>query len=88
MIYSKSNGTVIYFVVNLFSDKTTPFVTGFSDRKNGKANAAGHENSKDRRDAMISWITSKSTANTIDRVLKTQYETERQYLLNILKLNV
>ena len=45
----------------------------------GKANDAGHENSKDRRDAMIFWITRKSTANTIDRVLKTQYETERQY---------
>ena len=87
MIYSKSSGTVIYFVNKLFSDRTTPFVTGFNHRKNGKAYAAGHENSKDRRDAMISWITRKSTANTIDRVLKTQYETERQNLRNILKRN-
>ena len=34
---------------------------------------------------MISWITKKSTANRIDKALKIQYETEREYWQNILK---
>ena len=72
MIYSQSTGGVFCFVCCLFSQKSTKFSTGFNDWKNANAYAKAHENSVDHRDAMVKWVSRKSSSVGIDKALKIQ----------------
>ena len=85
MIYSQSTGSVFCFVCFLFSQKRTKFSTGFNDWKNANAYAKAHENSIDHRDAMVKWVSRKSSSVGIDKALKTQDEMQRDYWRSILK---
>ena len=49
--------------------QTTQYANGFHDWKNGKEYVTDHENSNDYRDAVISWITRRLTANRIDKAI-------------------
>jgi hypothetical protein len=70
MIYSKSTGGVFCFVCFLFSRKVTTFSTGFNDWKNANASTKAHENTIEHRDAMITWISRRSSSSCIDKALQ------------------
>ena len=86
LMYSPKKGMVFCFMCKLFNhSSTSTLITGFNHWKKGGEKIAQHENSKEHKKSMITYMTRKNVDNSVARALYEQILSEKVYWIEVLR---